>query len=183
MCAALRPLQACPLSGGKFRFPSRAIPCPKSLPLQARLGLLFLFLPFFCPFVLPPAWRGWLSLIQVRRCSGLVAFPSPPSIIPLFLHVSSLSTGRNFEAASPLFWGKQKAGVSSSLRIKIQFFPTVLQTLLRKACIRSTPAITAASKAAASSPSPSAIRSPAGMSPHAGWPKPTPSKAQRIWEI
>ena len=30
----------------------------------------FLFLPFFCPFVLPPAWRGWLSLIQVRRCSG-----------------------------------------------------------------------------------------------------------------
>ena len=70
MCAALRPLQACPLSGGKFRFPSRAIPCPKSLPLQARLGLLFLFLPFFCPFVLPPAWRGWLSLIQVRRCSG-----------------------------------------------------------------------------------------------------------------
>ena len=70
MCAALRPLQACPLSRGKFRFPSRAIPCPKSLPLQARLGLLFLFLPFFCPFVLPPAWRGWLSLIQVRRCSG-----------------------------------------------------------------------------------------------------------------
>ena len=70
MCAALRPLQACPLSGGKFRFPSRAIPCPKSLPLQARLGLLFPFLPFFCPFVLPPAWRGWLSLIQVRRCPG-----------------------------------------------------------------------------------------------------------------
>ena len=70
MCAALRPLQACPLSGGKFHSPSRAIPCPKSLPLQARLGLLFLFLPFFCPFVLPPAWRGWLSLIQVRRCSG-----------------------------------------------------------------------------------------------------------------
>ena len=70
MCAALRPLQACPLSGGKFRFPSRAIPCPKSLPLQACLGLLFPFLPFFCPFVLPPAWRGWLSLIQVRRCSG-----------------------------------------------------------------------------------------------------------------
>ena len=72
MCAALRPLQACPLSGGKFRFPSRAIPCPKSLPLQARLGLLFLFLPFFCPFVLPPAWRGWLSLIPVRRCPGFV---------------------------------------------------------------------------------------------------------------
>ena len=58
MCAALRPLQACPLSGGKFRFPSRAIPCPKSLPLQARLGLLFPFLPFFFPPVLSSAWMG-----------------------------------------------------------------------------------------------------------------------------
>ena len=32
----------------------------------------FSFLPFFCPFVLPPAWRDWLSLIQVCRCPGFV---------------------------------------------------------------------------------------------------------------
>ena len=82
----------------------------------------------------------------------------------------------------PSFWGKRKAGIAPGLCIKIQFLPTVMQTRFRKACIKSTPAITAASKAAASSPSPSAIRSPAGMSPHAGWPKPTPSYAQRIWE-
>ena len=80
------------------------------------------------------------------------------------------------------FFDRLKAGISSSLRIKIQFFPTVLQTLLRKACIKSTPAINAASKAAASSPSPSANRSPAGMSPHAGLPKLTPFKAQQSWE-
>ena len=36
-------------------------------------------------------------------------------------HGHSLSTGRNFEVAPPLFWGKQKAGISSSLCIKIQF--------------------------------------------------------------
>ena len=41
-------------------------------PLQARLGLLFPFLPFFCPPVLSPAWWGWFSLIQVRRCHGFV---------------------------------------------------------------------------------------------------------------
>ena len=35
-------------------------------------GPAFSFLPFFCPFVLPPAWRDWLSLIQVCRCPGFV---------------------------------------------------------------------------------------------------------------
>ena len=40
------------------------------LPLQVRPSLLFSFSAFLLPFVLPPAWRGWLSLIQVRRCSG-----------------------------------------------------------------------------------------------------------------
>ena len=33
----------------------------------------------------------------------------------------SLSTGRIFEVAPPLFPGKQKAGIAPSLRIKIQF--------------------------------------------------------------
>ena len=37
-----------------------------------------------------PSVPGLLSL----PCASSVAFPSPPSIIPLFLHVSSLSTGR-----------------------------------------------------------------------------------------
>ena len=70
MCAALSPLQICPFSGGKFHSPSRAIPCPKSLPLQARQGLLFPFCLFRCPSVpsLPPAWMGWLFLIPVCRC-------------------------------------------------------------------------------------------------------------------
>ena len=98
MCAALRPLQACPLSGGKFRFPSRAIPCPKSLPLQARLGLLFLFLPFFCPFVLPPAWRGWLSLIQVRRLFWIrsqLGHTGPRACLG-FRWIGSLQDSKNF---------------------------------------------------------------------------------------
>ena len=45
---------------------------PQSLPLQARLGLLFPFLPFFFPPVLSSAWMGLLSLIQVCRCPGFV---------------------------------------------------------------------------------------------------------------
>ena len=49
MQAALGPLQTHPRSGGKFHSPSRAIPCPKSLPLQARLGLLFSFSAFLLP--------------------------------------------------------------------------------------------------------------------------------------
>ena len=39
-------------------FSIEAIPCLTALPLQARLGLLFLFLPFFCLPVLSPAWMG-----------------------------------------------------------------------------------------------------------------------------
>ena len=144
---------------------------------------------------LPGAQSQRKNLVWQKEKSSLPWFSlaSPSHIFSTILHpvfqISQREAYSLFYAAQllrggyPFFWGKQKAGVSSSLRIKIQFFPTVLQTLLRKACIRSTPAITAASKAAASSPSPSAIRSPAGMSPHAGWPKPTPSKAQRIWEI
>ena len=61
MSAALSPLQICPFSGGKFRFSPSPIPCFNSLPVQARLGLLFLLLPFFFPPVLSPAWIGLVS--------------------------------------------------------------------------------------------------------------------------
>ena len=44
MCAALRPLQACPLSGGKFRFPSR--PSLASIRWLCRPGWACFF--FFC---------------------------------------------------------------------------------------------------------------------------------------
>ena len=69
MCAALRPLQACPLSGGKFRFPSR--PSLASIRWLCRPGwaCFFLFLPISV-FSQPPLseWRrnqlsltwGWL---------------------------------------------------------------------------------------------------------------------------
>ena len=39
-------------------FSIEAISNFNALPLQARLGLLFLFLPFFCLPVLSPAWMG-----------------------------------------------------------------------------------------------------------------------------
>lgn len=73
MCAALSPLQTHPLSGGKFRFSLRPIPCFYALSLQARQGLLFSFCLFFCPSVqsLPPAWMGWLFLIPVCRFSRI----------------------------------------------------------------------------------------------------------------
>ena len=45
------------------------LPCAA---LAGPSGPAFSFLPFFCPFVLPPAWRDWLSLIQVCRCPGFV---------------------------------------------------------------------------------------------------------------
>ena len=41
-------------------------------PLQARLGLLFLFCLSFARSFSLPAWRDWLSLIQVCRCPGFV---------------------------------------------------------------------------------------------------------------
>ena len=39
-------------------------------PLQARLGLLFLFCLSFARSFSLPAWRGWLSPIPFRRCPG-----------------------------------------------------------------------------------------------------------------
>ena len=69
MFAILGPLQIRPISGGKFRFPSRLIPCLNALPLPNRQGLLFPFLPI-SGFSQPPLseWRrnqlslawGWL---------------------------------------------------------------------------------------------------------------------------
>ena len=55
-------------------------------PLRALLGLLFPFLPFICPPVLSPAWMGWFSLIQVRRCHGFVhSCPTRPNRVCLGL--------------------------------------------------------------------------------------------------
>ena len=62
MRATLSPPQTRPLSGGKFRFSLRAVPCFNALPLQARLGLLFLFcLSFARLFSLPRGGAGFLS--------------------------------------------------------------------------------------------------------------------------
>ena len=81
MCAAHSPLQTRPMSGGKFRSPSRVFCAPKRCLLQARPGLFFLFLPFLLPACFispPPAGRGWFS----RHC---------PWIRPQLAH--TVSTG------------------------------------------------------------------------------------------
>ena len=62
MCAALRPLQACPLSGGKFRFPSRAIPCPNRC--LCRPGwACFSFSAFLLPVCSPSCVEGMAFLL------------------------------------------------------------------------------------------------------------------------
>ena len=64
-------------------FSIEAIPCPKSLPLQARLGLLFPFLPFFFPPVLSSAWMGLafshpgLPLFWIRSQLGHTGLTGP----------------------------------------------------------------------------------------------------------
>ena len=74
-----------------------------ALPLQARLGLLFPFLPFICPPVLSPAWMGWFSLIQVRRCHGFVhSCPTRPQqgLFGASLVLLPYSTSKNAHRAT-----------------------------------------------------------------------------------
>ena len=56
----------------KIPFSIEGYPMPQIVAFAGPPGPAFSFLPFFCPFVLPPAWRDWLSLIQVCRCPGFV---------------------------------------------------------------------------------------------------------------
>lgn len=72
-------------------------------PLRALLGLLFPFLPFICPPVLSPAWMGWFSLIQVRRCHGFVhSCPTRPQqgLFGASLVLLPYSTSKNAHRAT-----------------------------------------------------------------------------------
>ena len=64
MYAAHNPFQIRPMSGRKNPLSIEVISCFNALPLQARPGLLFLFLPFLCPTTLSltPARRSWFFL-------------------------------------------------------------------------------------------------------------------------
>ena len=98
MCAALSSLQTRPLSGGKFRIPSRPIPYFHALPLQAPWACFFLFCLFstshsyFSPsrdetgFWTPgvgccPRIRSQLGHTSptglVWGCTGVVSLPRP----------------------------------------------------------------------------------------------------------
>ena len=57
-CRLPQPFSNPPFEWRIISFSIEAISNFNALPLQARLGLLFLFLPFFCLPVLSPAWMG-----------------------------------------------------------------------------------------------------------------------------
>ena len=98
MCAALSPLQPCPLCGGKFRFLSRPIPGFNALPLQALLGLLFSFSAFSLPSLshlsLPSRGEIVFLVPGLCRCSRIrpqLAHTAPTGpvwgstgVVPLF---------------------------------------------------------------------------------------------------
>ena len=98
MCAALSPLQPCPLCGGKFRFLSRPIPGFNALPLQALLGLLFSFSAFSLPSLshLSLPSRGEIvflvpGLCRCPRIRPQLAHTAPTGLVWGFAGVVSLS--------------------------------------------------------------------------------------------
>lgn len=102
MCAALSPLQPCPLCGGKFRFLSRPIPGFNALPLQALLGLLFSFSAFSLPSLshLSLPSRGEIvflvpGLCRCPRIRPQLAHTAPTGQATCFAGVASLPGSQN----------------------------------------------------------------------------------------
>ena len=103
MCAALSPLQPCPLCGGKFRFLSRPIPGFNALPLQALLGLLFSFSAFSLPSLshLSLPSRGEIVFLVPGLCRC-------PRIRPQLAHTAPTGPVWGSTGVVPLFGSQNR---------------------------------------------------------------------------
>ena len=89
-----------PVQRRKILFSTESIPDFNALPLQARPGLLFLFLPVLCPSALPHPPMG-------RR------FPSHPGL-PVPLDSSTTAPHGFNRAGNPFCWCRSPTRISKS---------------------------------------------------------------------